>query len=77
VARVLIPDLAPPQEGLYLGLTEIGGFEMNVIATLERDGEQTKAVIRQMDHDPKLIIGRKFKYGPGKCWIVKKIEVAQ
>jgi hypothetical protein len=46
------------------------------LATLERKGKTIKAVIRQMSHDEKLVVGRKYRYGSGAMWIVVAVELA-
>ena len=47
---------------------------MNKAVILERDGKQIEVVIRQMAHDTPALVGKKFKYGSGKSWMVKRIE---
>ena len=47
---------------------------MNKLLTLTRDGKTIKALARQMPHDDQAVIGKKFRHGTGKMWIVGNVE---
>jgi hypothetical protein len=46
----------------------------NVKLTIERDGKTAIVLVRQMPHDAP--VGKKFRYGSGKAWIVRQVEAA-
>jgi hypothetical protein len=47
---------------------------MNKTIKIERDGKIQVVMVRQMAHDKQIVVGKKFKYGSGRAWIV--LEVA-
>lgn len=47
----------------------------NVKLTLTRDGKTRYTQIRQLSHDTVAVVGARFKWGSGKCWIIAAVEV--